>query len=100
MAVELDLATAEKALTGAERFVQSVERAFGLQSFSTEAAPNMDSSVSQKIASQEEDDSLWDKSEGMDEQRRQSVQDWLEYRKKEKEAARIAAREQIGRAHV
>ncbi|MGH8179874.1 MAG: HEPN domain-containing protein, partial [Steroidobacteraceae bacterium] len=63
--VELDLATAEKALAGAERFVQSVERAFGLQSMSTEAAPGGEPPANQRGANQEVDDSLWDKSEGM-----------------------------------
>lgn len=37
--VELDPATAEEALADAERFVQSVERAFGLEPISAEAMP-------------------------------------------------------------
>jgi len=93
MGVELDPTTAENALAGAERFVQSVERAFGLQSISAEAAPGADPSAEHQTANLRKDDSLWDKSEGMDERRRQAVQDWLEYRKQQKEAARAASRE-------
>jgi len=90
---ELDPATAREAISDAERSVQSVEQAFGLHSVSTEVAPGKNSFPSQKAASPKEDDSLRDKSESMEERRRQGVQDWLEYRKKEKEAARIATRE-------
>jgi uncharacterized protein (UPF0332 family) len=90
---ELDLATAERALTGAERFVQSVEGAFGLQSISTAAATSVDLAASPKTANQTERDSLWDKSEGIEERRRQAVQDWLEYRKRQRDAARSASRE-------
>src|SRR5690242_19121557 len=40
--VELDLPIAKEALSGAERFVHSVERAFGLQAVSAEAKPSND----------------------------------------------------------
>lgn len=92
--VELDRETAEKALTGAERFVQSVEQAFGLQSVSAEAVPSAEQSAKQKTSNQERDDSLWDKSEGMEERRRQAVQNWLEYRKQQRDAARTAFQNQ------
>ena len=91
--VEIDMAAAEKTLAGAERFVQSVEQAYGLQSISSEAAPAADLPAKQETASQMGDDSLWDKSESMEERRRQAVQDWLEYRKQQKQAARAAAEE-------
>ena len=45
---QLDLATTEQALADAERFVQSVERAFGLQSISAEAVPSTDQSARQR----------------------------------------------------
>lgn len=89
--VELDLASAQKAVEGAERFVHSVERAFGLQSIL--AMPGANQPAKQSSTSQQVDDSLWDKSEGMEERRRQAVQDWLAYRKKQREAARTASRE-------
>lgn len=91
--VELDAATAEEALADAGRFVQSVERAFGLQSIPVEAAPGAGPYAEQSSASQEGSDPLWDKSEGMEERRRQAVQDWLEYRKQQREAARVASGE-------
>lgn len=90
---ELDLAAAENALAGAERFVQSVERAFGLRSISGEAAASADQSTKQKPVREARDNSLWDKSEGMEERRRQAVQDWLEHRKQQREAARTASKE-------
>ena len=93
MGMELDRATAEKALAGAERFVQSVERAFGLHPISAEALQSEGRDANQETAPHEKDESLWDKSEGMDERRRRAVQDWLEHRKKQKEAARAASRE-------
>lgn len=86
--VELDAATAEEALADAGRFVQSVERAFGLQAISAEAVPGAVQSAEQEAVNQEGDNSLWDKSEGMEERRRQAVQDWLEYRKQQRDAAR------------
>lgn len=86
---QLDLETTEQALADAERFVQSVEQAFGLQSISAEAVPGPHPPAKQMT----EDDSLWDKSEGMEERRRQAVQDWLEYRKQQKQAARASAQE-------
>jgi len=89
--VELDLATAEKTLKGAENFVQSVEHAFGLELHSREAAPSPKEAPEQEAAEQQGDDSLWDKSEGMEERRRQAIQDWLEYRKKQRDAARSAS---------
>lgn len=91
--VELDRATAEAALIEAERFTQSVERAFGLQPMSAEAAPTEDRTAIQKAATDEKADSLWDKSEGMEERRSRAIQDWLEYRKQQREAARAASRE-------
>jgi uncharacterized protein (UPF0332 family) len=91
--VEIDVAAAEKALAGAERFVQSVEQAFGLQSISSQAVPAADPPANQKAARQTEDDSLWDKSESMEEMRRQGVENWLQYRKQQKKAARAAAEE-------
>lgn len=89
MGVELDAATAKEALADADRFVQSVERAFSLQSIS--ATPGSEQSA--KTARQEREDSLWDKSESMEERRRQAVENWLEYRKQQKEAARAASQE-------
>lgn len=103
--VELDRATAEQALVDAQRFTQSVERAFGLQLLAAEAISTRDGTATQKPATQEKDDSLWDKSEGMDERRKRAVEEWLELRKKQKEAARTASREREskrarpGRAH-
>lgn len=91
--VELDTATAEETLTDAGRFVRSVERAFGLQSMSAEPAPGTDQSAKEEAALQKGDDSLWDKSESMEERRRQAVQNWLEYRKQQKQAARAASQE-------
>ncbi len=90
---EFDLAAAEKALAGAERFVQSVEQAFGLQSISAETASDTNQSAKQNASGQEGKEPLWDKSEGMEERRQQAVQNWLEYRKKQREAAQTAARE-------
>lgn len=90
---QLDLSTTEQAPADAERFVQSVERAFGLQSISAEAAPSTDHLARQETAKQEGEDSLWDKSEGMEERRRQAVQDWLEYRRQQKEKARTISQE-------
>ncbi|MGH8169921.1 MAG: HEPN domain-containing protein [Steroidobacteraceae bacterium] len=90
--VELDQATAEEALEGAERFVQAVERAFGLQPVAARAISSGDLSTIQ-TASKPEKESLWDKSESMEERRRQGVQNWLAYRKKQREAARAAAQE-------
>lgn len=91
--VELDPTTAEETVVDAERFVQSVERAFGLQPTSAEAIASEDHVASQKAATREKDDSLWDESEGMEARRRQAVQNWIAYRKKAKEAARAASRE-------
>lgn len=91
--VELDLVAAENALAGAERFVQSVEHAFGLQPISAEAPPSAGAAASQETAMHENDEPLWDKSEGMDERRRRAVQNWLAYRRKERDAARAASRE-------
>ena len=52
--VEIDMAAAAKTLAGAERFVQSVEQAFGLQSISSEGVPTPDPPATQMSA----DDSL------------------------------------------
>lgn len=73
--------------------MHSVEQAFGLQPIPAEAAPGADRSAKQKAAKPEGDDSLWDKSEGMEERRRQAVQDWSEYRRQQKEAARAIPQE-------
>lgn len=91
--VELDRATAEEALADAERFVQSVGRAFGFQPMSAEAMPSADRAAGQKPETQEKDQSLWAKSEGMEERRSRAVRDWLAYRKEKREAARAASRE-------
>lgn len=91
--VELDTTTAEEVLVSAERFVQAVERAFGLQPISVETLQSEEHTASRRAVSHEKEDSLWDKSEGMDERRKRAVQDWLEYRKQQKEAARAASRE-------
>lgn len=93
MGVELDPARAEKAVADAERFVQSVERAFGWQPVSAEPAPAAEQPAKEQAAGREENDSLWDKSESMEERRRQAVQNWLEYRKQQKQAARAASQE-------
>lgn len=85
--------TAEKALTDAEHFVQAVEQAFGIRSVLLDQAPSADQAAKRQAVGQEGDSSLWDKSEGMEERRRQAVQNWLEYRKKQKEAARTASRD-------
>jgi uncharacterized protein (UPF0332 family) len=90
--VEVDRATAEEALNDAERFAQSVERAFGLQAKSAEAIPSAAPTAIHSGATQE-DESLWDKSEGMEERRNRAVQDWLAYRKRQREAARAASRQ-------
>lgn len=89
--VEFDLAAASRVLADAERFVRSVEQAFGLQSISA-AAASPDPPVRQDTVTQEGDDSLWDKSEGMEERRRRAVQDWLEYRKQQRDAARTESK--------
>lgn len=56
--VDLDVATAEEAISKAEHFVQSVERAFGLKSISAEMGANIEPSANQKPPCQEGDDSL------------------------------------------
>lgn len=90
---QIDGATAERALAGAERFVQSVEQVFGLQVISPDVTPGADAPAKQIAASTAEDDSLWNKSESMEERRRQAVQNWIAYRKQQKEAARAGSRE-------
>lgn len=72
--------------------MQQVERAYGLQSVSEQALSSLELSAKETVPKQEKE-SLWDKSETMEERRRQGVQDWLAYRKKQKEAARAAAQE-------
>lgn len=97
--VELDLATAEKALAGAERFVQAVEHVYGLQSASANVEAEPHAGVKKGGAEHEGIGSTEDKYESMEELRSRGVREWLELQKRRGSANKDVSREKdAGRA--
>lgn len=90
--VELDPVTAEEALSDAERFVQSVEHAFGLQPISAKVEAEERASK-HGAAEQERITSIDEKYESMEERRRRGVREWLELQKRRQSAAKGASEE-------
>lgn len=99
MGVELDSATAEKALTGAERFVQSVEQAFGLQSISARVEAESRPTIKDSAREQQRISSIDDKYESLEERRSRAVREWLELQKGHESAGKGASQgKNTGRA--
>lgn len=93
--VELDPGTAEKTLADAERFVQSVEKAFGLQPISAKSEAERVPEVKHDVREQERVTSADDEYETLEERRSRGVREWLELQKR-REAKRASREKDAG----